>query len=315
MRLRLRRWILGGLAALGLGAAASEIWPDRAAGLMLSGLNLASKLDAGRVEASFGPVHYLEGGQGETVVFLHGIYALKEHWVDMSRQISGDYRVILLDLPGFGQNPRLGAEAYDFDRQAQNVVEALDKIGVEQFHIAANSMAAQIAGQLAAQLGERVRSVAFIGSPVGVRSPVRSDMEVALSEGHRPLVVTNAAQYADRMAWLFPKKPFVPRPVARSWAAAEVANAEINLVIWDAVHGSSAAPLEEIAPSLTQPTLVVWCRQDRIFHVSGAEVLDAALPDNRLIVPDGCGHLPMLDRAAQTGRDLLSFLKGLEGRS
>lgn len=308
MKLRMRQIVVGCLAVLGIAIAASEIWPERAARIMLSGLNTSAGLHRNVVETSHGPVHYLEGGSGETVVFLHGIFALKEHWVDMSRQVSGDYHVILLDLPGFGENRRLSATEYDYDRQAKNVLEALEEIGVGDFHIAANSMGAQIAGQLAIALPNRVKSVSFIGSSVGVTSPVRSDMENALAEGRSPLVVTTDAEYSDRLNWLFPNAPFIPRPVARSWSASEVAYAEINPVIWDAVQSSKASPLEETAPNLTQPSLVVWCTEDRIFHISGAEVLDRALPNNTLIVADECGHLPMLDRAVETGRDLLSFL-------
>ena len=240
---------------------------------------------------------------------------LKEHWVDMSRQVSGDYHVILLDLPGFGENKRLNATEYDFDRQAQNVMEVLDSIGVGDFHIAANSMGAQIAAQLASALPNRVKSISFIGSPDGVTSPVRSDMENALSEGKSPLVVTAEAEYSDRMSWLFPAAPFVPRPVARTWSAKEVAHAEVNQLIWDAVQNSETSPLEAIAPNLTQPSLVVWCKEDRIFHISGAEVLDRALPDNTLIVADKCGHLPMLDRAAETGSNLRDFLNDQHSRS
>lgn len=308
MKLRLRRVILSCLTVLGITIAASEIWPDRAARMMLSGLNISAGLHEMSVDTSYGPVHYLEGGAGETIVFMHGIFALKEHWVDMSRQVSENYHVILLDLPGFGENKRLSATEYDYDRQFQNVMEALDKIGVEDFHIAANSMGAQIAAQLAAALPNRVKSVSFIGSPVGVTSPIRSDMENALALGKSPLVVTTGAEYSERMSWLFPAAPFVPRPVARTWSATEVAHAELNQLIWDAVQNSETAPLEEIAPKLTQPSLVVWCKEDRIFHISGAEVLDKALPDNTLIVADKCGHLPMLDRAVATGRDLREFL-------
>lgn len=306
---RLWKKALGTVLALTIGGVvASEIWPDRAANLMLAGLNLSAGLQSVTIETSFGEVHYLEGGEGQTIVFFHGIYALKEHWIDMSRHISDDYRVILLDLPGFGQNQRLDPEQYDYQRQTQNVLETLDAIGVEQFHIAANSMGAQIAGQLAVSIPERVRSVAFIGSPVGVSSPTPSDMELAIKGGHMPLIVTSYDEYDARMSWLFPEEPFIPRPIARFWASSEVSHAESNLEIWKAVASSSAPKLEELAPSIIQPTLVLWCEEDRIFHPSGAAVLANALTNATLVNTSGCGHLPMLDRPEETARILSEFL-------
>lgn len=303
-----RRLGIALIVILGLGAAVSEIWPQHTAKILLSGLYLSAGLQEKVVTTSKGPVHYLEGGEGETVVFLHGIFALKEHWVDLSRKVSGDYRVILLDLPGFGENPRLAVEEYKFARQTENILEALDRIGVADFHIAANSMGAQIAAMMATAQPERVQSIAFIGSPLGVTSPIQSDMDRALAKGRKPLVVTSAEDYAARLDWLFPAVPFLPRPLARTWSMNEVSHADINPAIWDAVHAFNVPPLEGIAPDLTQPTLIVWCEEDRIFHVSGAQVLNDALPDNQLITAYTCGHLPMLDRAAETGTELLNFL-------
>ncbi|MGH1414367.1 MAG: alpha/beta fold hydrolase [Pelagimonas sp.] len=290
--------------------AASEIWPTKAASVLLSTLHLATGMEPKQVETSRGPITYLEGGSGETVVFLHGIFARKEHWLDMTRQLNG-YRLILLDLPGFGDNPVLPAADYDFAQQTANIYETLDALGIDSFHLVGNSMGSQIATMMAAQRPDNILSLSYIGSPVGVTTPTPSDMQTAIANGTAPLVVTTQAEYDARMAWLFPKEPFLPRPLARTWAAQEIARADANQMIWDSVNSSEVTATDQIAPELTMPSLVIWCRDDRIFHPNGAELLAAALPNSTLITPAGCGHLPMLDRPAQTGKDLQSFLQAL----
>ncbi|WP_299923263.1 alpha/beta hydrolase [uncultured Pelagimonas sp.] len=286
---------------------ASEIWPAKASNLLLSTLHLATGMTAKTVDTSKGQIQYLEGGSGDTVVFLHGIFARKEHWLDMSRQIK-DHRLILLDLPGFGDNPVLDAADYDFAQQVTNIFETLDAMGVEKFHLVGNSMGSQIASMMAADRPDQIITLSYIGSPVGVTSPIPSDMETAIAKGTAPLVVKDQAGYDARMAWLFPKEPFLPRPMARTWAAAEIARADSNQMIWDAVNGSQITPSDHLAPDLAMPTLVIWCQDDRIFHPTGAQILADALPNSTLITPSGCGHLPMLDRPAETGRDLQGFL-------
>ncbi len=303
-----RRWaLLAGVVVLA-GLAASELFPDSTAALMLWGLRSSAGLTAKTVEVSFGSVHYLEGGEGETVVALHGIYARKEHWIDMSRALVDENRLILLDLPGFGANRRLEPAEYDYTAQTMKVIEVLDTLAAERFHLVANSMGAQIATMLATAHPDRVQSVSFIGSPVGVSSPVPSDMETTIASGTTPLVVNTKENYNERMAWLFPRTPFIPRPVSRSWARQEVAEAKHNRAVWDAVGASRATPVEGLAPQVAAPVLIIWCRNDRIFHISGAKVLQEALPDVKLITPSGCGHLPMLDRPRQTGHELRDFL-------
>lgn len=302
------------LAILISGVGASEIWPGRSAKLMLGGLNWSAGLQSKSIQTSFGKLHYLEGGNGPTLVFLHGIFALKEHWIDVSRQVSGTYRVILLDLPGFGENQRLNPTEYDYAQQAQNVLETLDKIGIDHFHIAANSMGAQIAGQLATSIPDRVLSVSFIGGPAGITSPVPSDMENAIANGNLPLLATSQSEYDTRMEWLFPKQPFIPRPIARYWASNEISYADTNRKIWDAVATSMSPRLEVLAPNIKQPSLVIWCNKDRIFHVSGAQTLANALPNETLKITDDCGHLPMLDQPNMTGNLLLKFLNAQGGQ-
>lgn len=287
--------------------AASEIWPSKAAKAILSGLHLFTGMSPQQVETPIGPVGYLRGGSGETVVLLHGIFARKEHWLDMSRQLSG-YDLVMLDLPGFGDNPVLDGAEYAYDRQVANVFATLDALGIKEFHLVGNSMGSQIATMMAASRPDQIKTISYIGSPVGVTAPTPSDMERAIAEGSAPLVVRSTTQYQDRMAWLFPKEPFLPRPLAREWREAEIARADSNQVIWDQVNASLTTPTDQIASQLTLPSLVIWCTDDRIFHPTGAAVLDAALPDNTLITPSGCGHLPMLDRPKETGQELRAFL-------
>ena len=141
-----------------------------------------------------------------------------------------------------------------------------------------------------------------------IRCFVSVGADVKQTAGQLPLVVTTKGEYADRMEWLFPKEPFIPRPVARFWSTSEVDFAKINQSIWQAVASSQTSTVEELATQMYRPALVIWCKEDRIFHVTGAEVLNNALPNSTLITPDRCGHLPMLDRPKKTGKELLFFL-------
>ncbi|WP_375739038.1 alpha/beta fold hydrolase [Pseudomonas boanensis] len=85
-------------------------------------------------------VRYLEGGQGEVVVLLHGIFGEKDHWVDYDRQLTHRYRVIVPDLPGFGGNSRLAGESYGYAAQMQRLVMLLERLGLKRVHIAGSSM-------------------------------------------------------------------------------------------------------------------------------------------------------------------------------
>ncbi|WP_420560247.1 alpha/beta fold hydrolase [Tepidicaulis sp.] len=305
-------WAAGVLAGLVLFFwVLTLLFPQGTARLLVAGLRASAGLEAKVAETAFGPVHYLEGGEGPTVVLLHGIYARKEHWIDFSRALDG-YRVVIPDLPGFGENTVLGDGAYDYDRQAARLMAALDELAPGPFHLAGSSMGGQLTGMLAHRFPSRVRSIAFIGSAAGVTSPVASDMERALARGERPLVVTSEAGFASRMDWLFPDAPYIPGPVFNDWAKSEAALANDNERIWEEVGASKAERLEALAPKLVQPALIVWCREDRVFHITGAQALSDLLPNDTLVELNGCGHVPMLDRPSDTGQAYRTFLEELD---
>ncbi|WP_338469244.1 alpha/beta hydrolase [Roseobacter fucihabitans] len=277
---------------------------------MLKLNNLSAGLTAKSIETEAGTIHYLEGGEGETILLIHGIYARKEHWVEMMRHLVSNYHVIAIDLPGFGNNARLPVGDYALDRQQVHLRSILDALDLAQVHIGANSMGAYVATLLAHQHPERVASIAFIGSPLGVSTPIQSDMDRALAIGHKPLVVRSEPDFAARHDWLTPKMPYVPGPILQSWMADEVSTADHNAQVWAAVHDQSSVPtVLELAPALAMPSLVIWCQPDRIFHVSGARVLGDALPASTRATPENCGHLPMLDQPTQVAEIYVHFLQ------
>lgn len=311
MRYRFLRSVIAGLAVVLIaGAAVWHLFPKQVAAVLLTLNNARAGLVQKVVFTDVGDIHYLEGGQGETVVLIHGIYARKEHWVDFARHLTADYRVIAIDLPGFGDNEVLPDAAYTLNRQKEHLAEVFAALDLNGAHIAANSMGAYVAALMIAENPQVAATFAFIGSPLGVPTPIKSDMDLAIARGEIPLLADNAAAFIARNAWLAPEMPYVPGPIMTTWMQEEVANASENARIWEMVHSQSDAPsILELAPKLAMPTFVLWCSPDRIFHISGATRLQNALPNSKQRLPDNCGHVPMLDQPKQTA-DLYGAMLG-----
>jgi pimeloyl-ACP methyl ester carboxylesterase len=301
-------------------ATAWVAFPRLSASVLISLNNASAGLRAEVVSTNVGDIHYLEGGKGETVLLVHGIYARKEHWVELARRLVKEYHVIAIDLPGFGENAQLSDDQYLLDHQQANLLSLMQELGLKTVHIGANSMGAYIAALLAKEHPEKVASLSFIGSPLGVPTPIPSDMDDARAVGVTPLVVRSHKDFTVRNDWLAPSIPYVPGPILRTWAADEVAKADHNTRIWEIVHTRSEVPsILDIAPLLAMPTLIIWCRADRIFHISGAALLDQTLPASQMTRLENCGHVPMLDRPNAVASRYLDFLasqpRATEGQS
>ncbi|HZW19691.1 alpha/beta fold hydrolase [Noviherbaspirillum sp.] len=252
-------------------------------------------------------IHYLDGGSGETLVLLHGIFAEKDHWVDFARPLTGSYRVLVPDLPGFGESSRLDSHSYTYDAQTERLKALLDTLGVTRAHLAGNSMGGTIAALFAIRYPERVASVALIGAPHGIRSPKASGMDRQIEAGKSPLVTRDAREFEAMLSLVFAERPFLPYPILHAAQENAVRNADSNLRLWHA-QLKDRFLLDGQIGGLGARTLVLWGSSDQVFDASGAEVLKKRLKNAEVHVLPGIGHLPMMEAPKETAGMYARFL-------
>src|SRR5687767_2069608 len=95
-----------------------------------------------RVELGTRGIAYDDAGEGRPVVFVHGFPHHRKLWAPQMRALSGQSRVIALDLPGFGESDM--PERFAIDAWADTLARFLDAIEVEQAVIAGLSMGGYI---------------------------------------------------------------------------------------------------------------------------------------------------------------------------
>ncbi|WP_334188414.1 alpha/beta fold hydrolase [Noviherbaspirillum sp.] len=252
-------------------------------------------------------VHYLEGGSGETVVLLHGIFAEKDHWVDFARPLTDRYRVVAPDLPGFGESGRLDNEDYDYATQVERLKQLLDRLDIARAHLAGNSMGGTIAALFAIRYPERVATVAFIGAPHGIRSPTPSDMDSLIDAGGAPLVARDEAEFERMLSLVFVQRPFLPYPILHDAQAGALQNAQSNLRIWQR-QLKDRYLLQDRIGELRTRTFLLWGQGDRIFDVSAVDTLRSRLQKVQVNVLPDIGHLPMMEAPKETARLYAAFL-------
>jgi len=256
-------------------------------------------------------VHYLEGGSGEPVLLLHGIFSEKDHWVDFARLLTPHYRVIVPDLPGYGESSRLDSESYDYDAQTERLKNLLDTLGIRRAHLAGNSMGGTIAALFAMRYPERVATVSFIGAPHGIRTAEPSEMDKQIALGKAPLIAHDEAEFEQMLSLLFVNRPFIPHPILHAAQEEAISNARSNARLWQEQLKDRFLLHQRIA-ELRSPTFAVWGSGDLIFHVSGAEVLRSQLKAAEVRVLPGAGHLPMMEAPRETASMYANFLKAAQ---
>jgi len=307
---RLRTAAAGAATLLLLAALSWQAWPA-AWYPVLVGLNRASAgLSPRVVQAAGHTIHLLEGGQGEPVVLLHGIFAEKDHWVDIARPLTNRWRVIAPDLPGFGESTRDLRQPYDYAAQVERLRLLLDAMGLQRVHLAGNSMGGTIAALFAIRHPQRVASVAFIGAPHGIRTPGVSAMDREITAGRAPLVASDAPSFDAALALVFSRPPYLPGPIVAVARAHAIERAAGNLQLWREQLGQRYLLHAQVG-ALRAPTLALWGGADRVFDASGAPVLAGLLPQAQVEVLPGLGHLPMMEAPGEVAARYDRFLGGL----
>jgi len=248
------------------------------------------------------------GGQGagrEAVVLLHGYSADKQVWVRFARHLLDRYEVIIPDLAGHGDTGFVTGLDYSGPAQAQRVAAMLDTLGIAKVHLAGNSMGGFITAHFARQSPQRTLSAGLF-DPAGVTSPIPSDMGKLLAIGRNPFEVRSRAEFDAFYAMTMAQPPWLPGSVMAAMSAQyqQRRPALAEIFTWLRDRDGLDAHLAEI----TAPPLVLWGDQDRLIHVSAAEVWASGLPKATQVIHQGIGHMPMVEEPAETAAIYRDFL-------
>ena len=256
-------------------------------------------------------IHYYEGGPNaaQTILMVHGFAANKDNWLRFARHLSQDYRVIALDLPGFGASSK-PAGSYDIGTQTERLAGIIDALQLQQVHLIGNSMGGHISALYAARYPDRVSSLALLDN-AGITSPQPSEMRLRLSRGEaNPLVVTSAEDFQRLLAFIFVNPPYLPESLKGYFAEQAAHNSGHNEQIF-AHLVDRYIPLEPELPKIQAPTLIIWGAEDRVLDVSSVDVMQPLLRESRVVIMPDTGHAPMIEQAELTAQHYRSFLQGL----
>ena len=266
----------------------------------------------------FGAISMLSAGTGpETIVCVHGLGGTKASFLPTVNALADDYRVVAIDLPGFGESDKPIGAPYDAPWFARSVFAAMDALGLEHAHVAGNSMGGRVA--IEAGLTDRDRTGALLLlSPAlaWLRARPWAPLIRALrpelgliQPAPRPIVEAMVKRLvpAGNGGWTAAGiDEFLRAYLTRSGRAAFYAAAR-NIYL-DEPHGDDGfwTRLE----SLQCNSLFVWGRKDTLVPIGFMKHVERALPSARHVELN-CGHVPQVERPRETHEAIRKFLADL----
>jgi pimeloyl-ACP methyl ester carboxylesterase len=247
---------------------------------------------------------YLEGGAGEPLVLLHGFGANKDHFTKVARWLTAHFRVVIPDLPGFGESSRFAELNYTSAAQVERLRFFLQTLGIKAVHVGGSSMGGQIALAFAAAHPQEVTSL-WLLDPAGIWSAPDGELATLIKEkGRNPLIAKSEDEFANTFSFVMTNPPFIPRPMLNVLAQEQIQHVPLAEKIFNQIVHDS---VEQRVNGLDTPSLIVWGSDDRAINVKTAPVLNKLLPYSKLIIMRNTGHLPMVEYPRACAKDYLRF--------
>lgn len=254
---------------------------------------------------------YLDGGKGETILFLHGFGAEKDRWGTFLPAFSKSYRLIVPDLPGFGESSRIASARFDIPSQVKRLSKFVEAIGLDRFHVVGISMGGYISAYYASEHSEKVMSLCLMDA-AGVDSRIPSHLlQQHEKDGKVPFLYRTTDEFNDLMRLLFYRPPWLPGRFKDYMVQQGDRDYDFReKILRDMVEGGMNL-LESRLPRIQARTLIIWGANDRIVHVSSVEKFQEGLRNHHTVILEHCGHIPYFEKAKETRRAYRRFLASL----
>ncbi|WP_432489534.1 alpha/beta fold hydrolase [Kineococcus sp. SYSU DK018] len=260
-------------------------------------------------------VRWTRFGTGPAVVFCHGTPWSSWLWTPYAQALAGDFTVHLWDMPGYGASSKDPAHAVSLDVQGELFADLLTHWGLDQDeqsapHVIAHDFGGAVSLRAHLLHGARYASLALVdvvalapwGTPffrlVRENADVFAAQPAAVHAGAVRAYIAGASHRGLTDTQLDALLAPWTTPEGRAAFYRQIAQAD----------ESFTDVLEPRYPSMGLPVHVVWGAEDTWIPVDRAHRLAELIPDARLTLVPGAGHLIQLDQPVQLATTLRAWL-------
>ena len=261
-------------------------------------------------------VHYRDEGleSGNTLVLVHGFAASLHTWEPWVERLKDDYRIISLDLPGFGLTRTPDLDNMNVPYFAETVGEVTEKLNAETFVLVGSSMGGATSWQFALENQDRLEGLVLVAASGWRDEAEEGDTPLVFRLLRNPVARTLAkdldlkALIRDGLEDSFVETSLVDEDMVARYANLARGPGHRGGILALQTGGQRLEASDSLLSAITVPTLILQGEQDNLVAASGARKFNAAISGSELVLYDQVGHLPHEEVAEQSADDLVDFL-------
>ncbi|HEY0068530.1 MAG TPA: alpha/beta fold hydrolase [Chloroflexia bacterium] len=253
-------------------------------------------------------LHHEERGEGMPLVLVHGFPFDSAIWRAQLEDLSGDARVIALDLPGFGGSGPLPGDEASIDGYADAIARWAGEVGLVKLTLAGHSMGGYVVLAFARRYAGMLAGLGLVCTRPGPDSEQARQGRYTMIENVQkqgPQAVVDAM-----LPRLLSPRTREQRPEVEEQTR-EVMLRQSSAGIIAALQAMASRP--DSSPYLAQirvPTAVIGGADDAIIAATDEDLMAATIPGATQVRIQGAGHMPMLEQPQRLSDALRNLVRG-----
>ncbi|HNI44305.1 MAG: alpha/beta hydrolase [Chitinophagales bacterium] len=254
-------------------------------------------------------VHYRDEGRGFPILMVHGAFSSLHTFDGWAKHLKQYYRVIRLDLPGFGLTGPNPENNYSIPNHIRIVNILLNRLGVHACNVIGSSLGGWLSWEFALRYPERVQKMVLIDSAgfldqKTIPVPFRMARTPFADKVVKYVIQKPILEQFLRQVY-FDQSKITPSLIDRYYDLfTREGNPEAFLKLVNDKHKDNTRHLKQIET----PTLVMWGTEDRWVPVEYAYKFKQELPNAKLVLYKNVGHIPMEEVPSITIKETANFL-------
>ena len=236
-------------------------------------------------------IAYERVGQGPPLVFVHGAAVDSRMWRPQLAALADEFTVVAWDEPGAGRSSDVPSDFALVD-YADCLAALIDAVDLGPAHVAGLSWGGTVALELYRHHPERVATLLLVDTYAGWKGSL-PELEVrARLEGVRQMLAAGDHLFDPTLPGLFAGEPPAESVALLDAMAADVRPESMKT----ALHLMAETDQRDLLPRIQVPTLLIWGELDARSPLSVARQFQDAVPDAKLVVIPGAGHVSNLEQ-------------------
>ena len=247
---------------------------------------------------------YQDTGSGLPIVLIHAFPTDQQLWEPQRQGLQRHFRIITLDLHGFGKSSPADGQAIPMSEYAFDVMHLLDQLQIEKAIIGGESMGGYIALAFLEKYPKRVSGL--------ILSDTQSIPDTSEAKSKRETTAIDVLQNGTStlIDGFIPKTLSAQAPDATRQSLKKILEAQSPLAITSALRGMALrTDTSHILAATQLPILIITGEQDIMVSPDQSEAMHTLAKNSKLVKIADAGHLPSFEKPEEWNAAVVDFFK------